>query len=238
MTEQIWALLPASGVGSRMQANCPKQYLKIQNEYILDITIQKMLSVSGLSGVMVVISADDAYWPSTQSYAHPSVYTATGGAERFHSVLNGLYALKEITSGQDWVMVHDAARPCVRVSDINKLISVASNNDGALLGVPAKDTIKQVGENITSGVEKTLDRSKIWQAFTPQMFRIEVLISALEYAISSGFMVTDDASAMELSGHRPVMVEGASDNIKITQPQDLPLAEWLLTQQKNITDVS
>ena len=231
MAERLWALVPASGVGSRMKADCPKQYLTIKSRFLIDITCSRLLEVPDISGVMVVLSVGDQYWPKTDASDHSQVFTSLGGAERFNSVLNGLYDLRAMASEDDWVMVHDAARPCVRVSDVEKLIAVAKVSCGALLGVPAKDTIKQVRGSTNTEVELTVERSRIWQAFTPQMFRIGQLIAALEDAINAGSCVTDDASAMELAGFNPRMVEGATDNIKVTQPQDLLLAEWLLDQQ-------
>ncbi|GLQ31157.1 2-C-methyl-D-erythritol 4-phosphate cytidylyltransferase [Litoribrevibacter albus] len=230
MNKELWALVPASGVGSRMKADRPKQYLTLNNRTVLDLTLHRLLSVPNLSGIMLVLSDEDEYWPSSQYASHPKVHCAVGGLERFHSVLNGLYELTEIAADDAWVMVHDAARPCVRVSDIEKLFDLASQLDGGLLGIPAKDTVKQV--NLQAEVSHTLDRSKIWLAYTPQMFRLGQLRDAIEQAISKKIQITDDASAMELAGFSPLMVEGATDNIKITHPEDLSLAEWFLTQQR------
>lgn len=230
MNKELWALVPASGVGSRMQSDRPKQYLTINHRTVLDLTLSRLLSVPGLHGIMLVLSEDDQYWSFSQFASHPKIHTAIGGAERFHSVLNGLNTLQEMASEQAWVMVHDAARPCVRVSDIEDLIDYAVKGDGGLLGIPAKDTVKRVDKN--KQVNRTLDRSQIWLAYTPQMFRLGQLRQAIEASIKQGSMITDDASAMEMAGFSPVMVEGATDNIKITHPQDLSLAEWYLAKQR------
>jgi len=230
--EELWALVPASGVGSRMKSDRPKQYLQIHNRYILDHTLFRLLSVPNLTGIMLVLSDDDPFWPRSNFANHPKVHTAIGGMERFNSVLNGLYELEGIASDEAWIMVHDAARPCVRVSDIETLIDVSKRHDGGLLGLPAKDTIKLVGAE--RKVKTTVDRSRIWMAFTPQMFRVGQLRSAIEQAIEKKEMITDDASAMELAGYEPVMVEGAADNIKITHPEDLVLAQWYLEQQRSL----
>lgn len=229
MNQEVWALVPASGIGSRMKADRPKQYLTIKNRTVLDLTLARLLSVPGLSGVMVVLSDEDAFWPASTFANHPKIHTTAGGLERFHSVLNGLYALDELITNDAWVMVHDAARPCVRVSDIEALIDQSTQCDGGLLGIPAKDTVKQVSAQ--RQVTCTLERSDIWLAYTPQMFRHEQLKHAIEQAIECKKMITDDASAMELAGFSTLMVEGASDNIKITHPEDLSLAEWYLTKQ-------
>lgn len=232
MKEELWALVPASGIGSRMKSDRPKQYLQIHNRYILDHTLSRLLSVPNLTGIMLVLSDDDPFWPRSNFANHPKVHTATGGLERFNSVLNGLHELEGVASDEAWVMVHDAARPCVRVSDIEHLIDLSKTCDGGLLGLPAKDTIKLVTSD--NKVKTTIDRSKIWMAYTPQMFRIGQLRSAIEQAIQKKEMITDDASAMELAGYEPVMVEGAADNIKITHPEDLVLAQWYLEQQKSL----
>lgn len=229
MTSSIWALVPASGVGRRMLAERPKQYLELNGRFILDHTLERLLSIPELSGVILVLSDDDRYWSCSDYYNHPKIQIASGGDERFHSVINGLQLLDTLTNEDTWVMVHDAARPCVRLSDISNLMSSVMGHDGGLLGIPAKDTIKRVSAD--ASVQSTIDRSKIWMAHTPQMFRSNELRLSLNQANEQGAMVTDDASAMELAGYRPLMVEGSADNIKITHPEDLALAGWYLEQQ-------
>jgi 2-C-methyl-D-erythritol 4-phosphate cytidylyltransferase len=153
-----------------------------------------------------------------------------GGAERCHSVLNGLAGLAQRAAGNDWVLVHDAARPCLRRADLDGLI-VAVEDDpvGGILGVPVRDTMKQAGP--TDRIEATVPRDGLWHAFTPQAFRLGLLRRALETALAAGRLVTDDASAVELLGLQPRLIEGHADNIKITRPEDIPLAHFFLEQQ-------
>jgi 2-C-methyl-D-erythritol 4-phosphate cytidylyltransferase len=160
-------------------------------------------------------------------YAGKALEVVNGGAERCHSVLNGLDMLAGKAAPDDWVLVHDAARPCVRRDDIRALISaVSADSDGGLLGVPVADTMKRVTAD--GRVAATVDRGGLWHALTPQMFRLEPLRAAMLQAITSHSLVTDEASAMELAGYRPLMVQGHRDNIKITLPADLALAAFYL----------
>lgn len=180
----------------------------------------------------MVLSADDGYWPDLQGrYAGERLEAVTGGAERCHSVLNGLLHLAGKADADDWVLVHDAARPCVRLTDIDTLIDTLSSTvHGGLLGVPVADTMKQVdGDN---RITATVEREGLWHAYTPQMFRAGLLQAALQHAIDNDLLVTDEASAMELAGYRPRMVQGQRDNIKITVPSDLELAAFYLQTGK------
>lgn len=174
-------------------------------------------------------SADD-YWPQTAIADHPRIRRVDGGVERCHSVLNALDYLALNAEEVDWVLVHDAVRPCLRREDLDRLVKVLEDHPvGGLLGVPARDTIKQVG--IDGAVCATVPRDRLWHAFTPQMFRLGPLRRALGAALDQGNLVTDDAGALELSGLEPRMVEGHADNIKITRPEDLSLAVFYLQQQ-------
>lgn len=225
-----WAVVPAAGVGSRMQADRPKQYLKLQGLPILQHTLELLATHPRIKGVIVSISADDAYWPDLNLDSSLPIHVAEGGEERCHSVLNGLKKLCHVAEESDWVLVHDAARPCLRHEDIDKLIEELKETDGGLLGLPVADTIKLCDENAV--VQKTVDRTGLWRALTPQMFRLTPLLDALQKAIDDNALVTDEASAMELAGIKPVMVEGHADNIKITHPQDLGWAEMYLKNQR------
>ena len=227
--DKYWAVIPAAGVGQRMQANQPKQYLKIQGRTVLDWTIFRLLETQLFTTIVVSLSSEDAYWSESEYASPPDVIRAPGGAERSDSVRQGLAQLLPIAASNDWVLVHDAARPCVASGDIRKLISlVVAGFDGGLLGSPVADTLKQVSQS-SSLVESTLDRTTIWRAFTPQMFRLKSLYSALVEAQRQGWEITDEASAMERVGVLPLMVEGSSDNIKITRPEDLQLAQNILS---------
>ena len=226
-----WAVVPAAGVGSRMGSVIPKQYLTLNGRTVIEHTLSRLLDHPRIAGVCVALSPDDQWWSQLEIVSDPRILTVEGGRERCHSVLNGLNRLSGIAPAVDWVLVHDAARPCVRLSDIDTLIDQSIESGiGGLLATPVHDTVKLAMVD-SQVVENTVPRERLWRAFTPQMFRVNQLGSALESAISSGHTVTDEASAMELAGYRPLLVEGAGDNIKITRPEDLALAEFFLHQQ-------
>lgn len=227
---RFWAVVPAAGVGRRMAAAIPKQYLVLGDRLVIDHAVGCLLLHPRLDGVYVALSADDGYWKDTEFAQHPDLVTVVGGAERFHSVLNALDALIRIADVDDWVLVHDAARPCISRSDVSHLIdSVAEQPVGGILGIPVRDTMKRADAG--GRVVETLERCDMWHAFTPQMFRLGMLREALMSAIAKGEPVTDESSAMELAGYAPVLVEGQSNNIKITRPEDLQLAAFYLTAQ-------
>jgi 2-C-methyl-D-erythritol 4-phosphate cytidylyltransferase len=221
-------VVPAAGAGRRMSTSIPKQYLPLADKTVLEHTLDTLLSCRQLAGVVLVLSEGDGYWESIQGrYLDQPLETAIGGAERCHSVLNGLKQLAGRAREDDWVLVHDAARPCVRLSDIEKLIStLSSSTDGGLLGVPVADTMKRADSE--HRITATVDREGLWHAYTPQMFRVGRLRAALQQAIDNDLLVTDEASAMEHAGYQPRMVQGQRDNIKITVPADLELAAWYL----------
>jgi 2-C-methyl-D-erythritol 4-phosphate cytidylyltransferase len=223
---QFFAVVPAAGAGSRMQADCPKQYLSVQGKTILEHTLSKLLSVTRLQAIVVAVSDSDDYWRELAVFSRQSVFVANGGAERCDSVLNGLLALADMAKDDDWVLVHDVARPCVKVADVDKLIEQLQGDPvGGILAVPASDTLKRVGGNT---VEATIDRSIVWQAQTPQMFRYKVLRDALTEALEQSITITDEASAIESAGLKVKVVEGSRDNIKVTRPEDLALAAYFL----------
>ena len=230
--QKFHAVIPAAGAGSRMGADIPKQYLTLAGQTVLEHSLDVLLACEQIATVVLVLSADDERWPEIMHrYKDSRVETVTGGAERCHSVLNGLEHLAGTAGVDDWVLVHDAARPCVRRQDIEMLMTRLEDHEvGGLLGVPVADTMKQVDSD--SMILKTVERDGLWRALTPQMFRLGPLRDALQQAIASGVMVTDDASAMEMAGYRARMVEGQADNIKITRPADLQLAEFYLQSGK------
>ncbi len=226
-----WAVIPAAGVGMRMQTEVPKQYLNINHKTILEHTLERFCSHPKIEGVVVAISRSDNVWTTLSISSHPKIIVAEGGVERCHSVMNGLQVLSDKANSNDWVLVHDAARPCVRKLDIDRLIdSLDGHNVGGLLGLPVKDTMKRVDDSCT--VQETIEREGLWHALTPQMFRLNVLIGSLENALSKNLLVTDEAQAIELNGLQPMLVEGHPDNIKITRDSDLALAELYLSQQE------
>jgi len=230
--QKFWVIIPAAGIGSRMNADCPKQYLQLNGKTVLEHTLDCFIHHPRISGVIVAIAAHDEYWPTLSFKTKRPVITVEGGAERCHSVLNALQGLEELAEDHDWVLVHDAARPCLSKSDLDKLlITMATHPVGGLLGAPVHDTIKKV--DAVSLVESTVDRELLWRALTPQMFRYNMLRDALTKALEDNYLVTDDASAIEHAGHAPLMLEGHAGNIKITRPEDLALAGYYLTENKN-----
>jgi 2-C-methyl-D-erythritol 4-phosphate cytidylyltransferase len=226
---RYWAVVPAAGKGSRMQAERPKQYLPLLGRTVLEHTVGRLAAHPRISGVMIALAPDDAWWPAIAERL-PPVATTWGGAERCDSVRNALHALRDVAADDDWVLVHDAARPCLRARDIDRLIEeLGTSSDGGILAVPARDTLKRCRDD--GAIEATVDRSRLWHALTPQMFRLRLLSGALARAAARGTHVTDEAQAVELAGGVPRVVEGHGDNIKITRPEDLALAELFLRAQ-------
>lgn len=225
---RYWAVVPAAGCGSRMGTDTPKQYLPLAGQSVIGHSLGTLFSVDRIAGIVVAVATEDNRWPAVRArFADRNLVTVAGGRERCHSVLNAARQLAARAGSGDWVLVHDAARPCVRKADIDRLIdALAGERDGGLLGVPVADTMKRAGAD--ARITETVDRHGLWHAQTPQLFRLGLLQAALEQAIGRGVMVTDEAAAMELAGYRPRLVEGHRDNIKITTPADLALAEFHL----------
>ena len=226
----FWAVIPAAGVGARMAADRPKQYLQLGGRTILEHSLGCFLDHPRLKGLVVSLAIDDPYWPTLACATDPRIQRADGGSERSGSVLNALLQLNALgASDDDWVLVHDAARPNLSRDDLDKLLAeLADDPVGGLLAVPARDTLKRVDKH--GRVVDTIDRSLIWQAYTPQMFRLGALHRALADSLVADAVITDEASAMEWSGQAPRLIEGRSDNIKVTRPEDL---EWLKLRWAN-----
>jgi 2-C-methyl-D-erythritol 4-phosphate cytidylyltransferase len=219
------AVVPAAGRGSRMQANKPKQYLLLGEKTIIEHTLARLLSHPQIEKVVVVIAEDDLFFSSLAVAAHPKIEVTTGGPERAMSVLNGLACVET-----DWVLVHDAARPCITHADLDRLLAAAvRDEEGAILATPVKDTMKR--SNAQQHIEKTVERGHLWHALTPQMFPTQQLADAIDAGLAQALVLTDDASAMELAGFKPLLINGRADNIKVTQPEDLALAAFILQQQ-------
>jgi 2-C-methyl-D-erythritol 4-phosphate cytidylyltransferase len=214
-----------------MNADRPKQYLELAGKTVIEHTLLRLLSAEVFTAVAVAISEEDPYWPDLDVSAHKKIITAAGGKERADSVLSALKAIRTVASDDDWVLVHDAARPCITTIDIHHLIdSLKTDEIGGILALSSHDTLKSVqGDNIIIG---TLDRSHIWRALTPQMFRYGLLKNALE-AAEGNTAITDESSALELQGMQPKIVEGRPDNIKITRPEDLALAQFYMEHQND-----
>lgn len=227
-TPKCWAVVPAAGVGKRMQADRPKQYLPLTGKTVIEHTLDRLLQSGAFQAVAVAISIEDPYWPKLAVSKHPHVITAPGGKERADSVLSALKALQGQAAEEDWVLVHDAARPCLTAADIHLQIHTLKDDAvGGILALSSHDTLKHVdGDAITA----TVDRKHIWRALTPQMFKYGMLRDALQQTEGNP-AITDEASALELLGFQPKIVEGRPDNIKITRPEDLALAQFYMEQQ-------
>lgn len=229
MTDRLWAVVPAAGIGQRMSSELPKQYLTLHGRTIIELSLAPILAHPRIERVVVALASDDRWWPDTALAGHAKVIRVDGGAERAASVMNGLAKLSEGASDNDWVLVHDAARPCLRAGDLSKLIDeLAGDPVGGLLAVPVHDTVKRADDD--GLVAETLPREQLWRAYTPQMFRFGLLRQSLAAALATGRAVTDDASAMEQAGWSPRLIAGHADNIKVTTPEDLPLAAFTLEQ--------
>ena len=223
---QLWCVVPAAGRGTRVGGTCPKQYLLLAGRPLIEHTLERLAAHSQIAGLLVTLAASDTYWPGITSLNGKPVLAAIGGAERSDSVLAGLEALPATAGDADFVLVHDAARPCVRLADIDRLIELAGAAGGGLLGAPLRDTLKRADGAGRSGL--TEPRDQRWRAFTPQMFQRGPLSAALREAARRGVTPSDEAMAMELAGFAPLLVEGAEDNIKVTTAADFALAEFLL----------
>ena len=227
-TPTLWCVVPAAGRGTRVGGDCPKQYLPLAGRPLIAHTLERLAAHPRIGGLLVTLAAADAHWSGIGTLSGKPVLTAIGGAERSDSVLAGIDALPASVDAGDFVLVHDAARPCVRLADIGKLIDLAGAADGGLLGAPLRDTLKRA--NAAGHSELTEPRDLRWRAFTPQMFRRGQLAAALRDAARRGVNVSDEAMAMELAGFAPLLVEGAEDNIKVTTAADFALAEFLLAR--------
>lgn len=242
MSTKFWPILPAAGVGSRMQAARPKQYLSLAGQFLMDHTLTTLLSYPAFEQLVLVLSEQDSYWPQSQFFNDKRIIRAAGGSERCYSVLNGLKAIKDLAQADDWVLVHDIARPCLDHSDLDKLLKSLkeeAGSSGALLATPVRDSMKRgkildnrvANQQSIAVIDHSVERNQLWHALTPQVFRYQALYSALERCLADNKEVTDEASAMEYCGYQPLLVEGRGDNIKVTRPEDLALAEFFLTKK-------
>lgn len=235
---QFVVVVPAAGVGKRMKAQCPKQYLSIQGKTILEHTVCKLLSHPLISQVIVSISEEDEYFNDTSLIHNSNVSIVYGGKERVDSVLSGLLSID--SSAYPWVLVHDAARPCVDLADLSKLIDQTQHHQcGGLLATPVRDTMKKSIDNSSPAcVKETINREQLWHALTPQLYRTSELIAAITKAQQNNVVITDESSAIEYAGYKSLLVEGRGDNIKITRPDDLALANFILSQQLQLPENS
>ena len=224
----IWAIVPAAGRGTRFGSETPKQYLDIAGLPLIAYSLRAVLAHPSVGGAMVVLAPDDATWPGWTEIDGKPVHTCVGGDTRADSVLAGLAALPADVRPDDFVLVHDAARPHLRAADLERLLDLGRGDPvGAILAAPVRDTLKRAGGD--GGIDTTEPRERLWRALTPQLFRRFQLTRALEAARDAGIAVTDESMAMERQGLRPLLVEGAEDNLKVTAPADLALVAFLLS---------
>jgi 2-C-methyl-D-erythritol 4-phosphate cytidylyltransferase len=236
LSNQFIVVVPAAGVGKRMLANCPKQYLTIDNKTILEHTVERLLSHFLIGKVIIALGENDEYFPKTSLTNHTQVQTVIGGKERVNSVLAGLASID--TQAHSWVLVHDAARPCVTHYDISSLISHCLEKQvGGLLAAPVRDTMKRsnVSTLDNNQVSSTVERENLWHALTPQMYKLTELKSAMVSGLTRNEALTDESSAIELANLPSLLVPASSENIKITHPDDLALATFFLSKQKQQT---
>lgn len=228
-TPDIIAVVPAAGIGSRMQSGCPKQYLVINDKTILEHSLDSLLAHPAISRIIVAISPSDPWFAALPIAADPRITVVKGGKERADSVLAGLQA----APAAHWVLVHDAARPCLHLDDLTRLLAIAGTGRvGGILAAPVRDTMKRA-EPGKQAIAHTVDREALWHALTPQLFPLALLRDCLHRALQEGATITDEASALEHCGYHPELVAGRSDNIKVTRPEDLALAAFYLTQRHN-----
>ncbi|HEY8386121.1 MAG TPA: 2-C-methyl-D-erythritol 4-phosphate cytidylyltransferase [Porticoccaceae bacterium] len=232
----LWFVVPAAGRGTRLGEEIPKQYLSLAGRPLIEHTLSRLLSLEGQlplvsPSIVVVLGRDDRHWPASTFATDPRILATPGGAERSDSVRAGLHLLADRAAPDDWVLVHDVARPCITIGDIVRLVKVLGDDPvGGILAAPVSDTLKQVAQH--DRIRCTLERNHVWAALTPQMFRYGLLCQALDEAAAAGMAMTDESSAVEALGLTPRVVMGRRDNIKITHREDLVVAEAILTYQQ------
>jgi 2-C-methyl-D-erythritol 4-phosphate cytidylyltransferase len=229
----MWCIVPAAGMGARMQSDTPKQYLKLKNnKTILDTTIERLLCSEVIKNILVVLHPKDKHWVHSIYAKHQYVQTCIGGKDRVDSVLNALQALKKKVKDDQWIMIHDAARACVTSDDIDALYHVVEVTEavGGILALPIYETVKQA--DMFDNIVRTVDRSGLWLAQTPQMFSYEVLTQSIINALKHNEVITDEASAVEYAGFKPILVQGRRSNIKITVSEDIEFANLYLSDSK------
>jgi 2-C-methyl-D-erythritol 4-phosphate cytidylyltransferase len=228
---RVWALVPAAGSGRRFGGEVPKQYLRAAGKPLIEHALEALLSHPGIGGAVVSLAADDPHWPGWTTLHCKPLITCIGGGERADSVFAALRALPLDVADDELLLVHDAARPNLHADDITKLIAAATAcADGAILAAPVRDTLKR--EEAGPRIASTESRDGLWRAMTPQAFRRGLLLRALERTKADGVVATDEAMAVERIGLHPALVEGREDNLKVTTPADLALAEYLLSKKR------
>jgi 2-C-methyl-D-erythritol 4-phosphate cytidylyltransferase/2-C-methyl-D-erythritol 2,4-cyclodiphosphate synthase len=224
---RYWVVMPAAGAGHRFGEPVPKQYYELAGRTVIEWALSSFVDDARCAGIVVALSPDDPHWPRLPLAALQSLRTVAGGARRCDSVRNGLAALESIAAPEDWVVVHDAARPCLTRADLDRLIDAVGDDPiGGILAVPVADTLKHAATEHTA--DATIDRTGLWRALTPQLFRLGRLSAALDAAFASGRQPTDEAQALEWTGARVLLCQGSAANIKITHREDTLIAGALL----------
>jgi 2-C-methyl-D-erythritol 4-phosphate cytidylyltransferase len=233
-TPRYWAVIPSAGGGARMGLGKPKQYLPLRGKALIEWSIAPFLDSGWIDGIVVVLAKGDTDFAKLPIAGHPKIFITGGGASRAESVLAGLQVAESRSRALDapvFVLVHDAARPCLTCDDIETLREEASDEHGGLLALPVNDNLKKEDKERASA---TIDRKELWRAQTPQLFRLDLLRAALEAAVASGHAPADEAAAMERADRRPRLVRGRESNVKVTYPEDVPLAEFWLSRQEYV----
>ena len=240
---RCWAIIPAAGVGQRMGVGSAKQYVSIADTTVIQASLSCFLHHPKISAITVALHKEDQVWSKLNFSTEKPIYTVIGGETRAHSVQLALRRIMREAEDDDFVLVHDAARPCLQFSDLDKLIhSLFEDDVGGILAAPVSDTIKQAktksaktlqpnSDNLV--IASTIDRSDLWRALTPQMFRVAMLDKALKYCFENGIQITDEASALEALGLNVKLVQGREDNIKVTHAEDIALAEAIIKQHNS-----
>lgn len=227
-----WIIVPAAGVGRRFGGEIPKQYQLLLGKPVIEHTLGRLLQLEDVQ-VVVAVSSEDTLWQTLPVFQKARIQTTLGGEERADSVRLALESLQGKAQEDDWVLVHDVARPCVRVQNVqNLMMTLASHKVGGVLATPVSDTVKRVLDE--SNIDSTEDRSQLWAAQTPQMFRYGLLLESLQKAVQQQYQATDESSAIEYFGHTPCVVEGSRDNIKITRLEDMAIAEAIMKYQQQL----
>ncbi|MDX7997809.1 2-C-methyl-D-erythritol 4-phosphate cytidylyltransferase [Xenorhabdus sp. Reich] len=243
---EIVALIPAAGIGSRMKSDCPKQYLDVAGKTIIEHTLAALLEHPRIQRIIVALNPADTQFEQLAIASESRITTVIGGEERADSVLAGLDYLAGLQTDKSiWVLVHDAARPCLHQNDLDNLLQLieqhteSGNVCGGLLASPVRDTMKRMQPQPMTGtstinhtvIAHTVDRNGLWHALTPQLFPLQLLRDCLIKSLAEQACITDESSALEYCGYCPVLVNGRADNIKVTQPEDLALAEFYLSRK-------
>ena len=232
--EKCWVVIPAAGTGERFDQKVAKQYVYLGSKTVLEHSITPFLQSKNLSGILVAISADDEQWKNLSFPGKEGIISVTGGNERFHSVYNALNFLADDLSDEDWIITHDAARPCLSLTLLENLQKELSSHPvGGLVAMPIKETIKQA-DGQSNIIKQTLDRRHLWSAQTPQMFRYGILFKAFQHCMQNNIEPTDEAMAVESIGCEPKIILGAARNIKITLQEDLGLAKTFKNEEQKV----